>query len=235
MRKLIWKELHEQSWKLAFGCIVLSAFVVIGLHARIIPDLSMVSWVCAIGVLILPITSAAGLFPAERAEGSFETLMAMPIPPWKILLAKTMAGIVLCAGPLAAAAVFSAWMAGSRETPIKEMLAICGLSALASVSLLIWMMALSIRLPNEGRAALISMGVLVIWGVVAWPLYENYDYRVLAFTPFGWFIENRFRIGFGEQSFLDGFAATCFAQGVMLLAAWSLARRMLNAPVEDKS
>ena len=37
----------------------------------------------------------------------------------------------------------------------------------ASVALLIWMMALTIRLPNEGRAALLSMGVLVLWAMVS--------------------------------------------------------------------
>ena len=239
MRKLIWKEWHEQSWKLAFGCIVLSAFAVIGLRSRIVADLALVSYVCAIGVLILPITSATGLFPAERAEGSFESLIAMPIQPWKILLAKTISGVVLCAGPLAVAAVFSVWIAGDRETPAEEVLALYEQSALSSVSLLVWMMAFSIRLPNEGRAALLSMGVLVIWGVITWSMFHSEylrDTHALAFTrwisvtPFGWFFVISYEPPAGYS-----LAVNALIQGTILVAVWALGLRMLTALAEVRS
>ena len=38
MHSLLWKEWHEQSWKLGFGCVVLGALALIGLHSRIIAD-----------------------------------------------------------------------------------------------------------------------------------------------------------------------------------------------------
>src|SRR5689334_8801214 len=41
MRSLLWKEWHEQSWKLAFGCVVLAALAVIGLRARVVADDTM--------------------------------------------------------------------------------------------------------------------------------------------------------------------------------------------------
>jgi ABC-type transport system involved in cytochrome c biogenesis permease component len=239
MRKLIWKEWHEQSWKLAFGCIVLSAFVVIGMHARIVPDMAIVAYICAIGVLILPITSAAGLFPAERADGSFDSLIAMPIAVWKILLARTLSAVVLTAGPLAVAAAVTVLMAGGRESTIRETLAVYGVSALASTTLVIWMMSLTIRLPNEGRASLVSMGVLVIWGLITWPMYSpeyHTEARAIAFTraisltPFGWFFTGSDSMGSGNTLVLTG-----LVQGALLLAVWCFACRVLASSAEVRS
>src|ERR1043165_6112612 len=100
MWNLLWKEWHEQSWKLGFGCVVLGALALIGLRARIVPDETMIMVVSAVGMLLLPILSAASLFPAERGEGSFESLIALPVAPSRILAAKTAAGLLLCAGPI---------------------------------------------------------------------------------------------------------------------------------------
>lgn len=36
-------------------------------------------------------------------------------------------------------------------------------SALTAISLLVWMLALTIRLPNETRAGLLAMGLLIFW------------------------------------------------------------------------
>src|ERR1700722_4488605 len=110
MRSLLWKEWREQSWKLGFGCIVLTALAVIGLHARIIDDESMVVMVCFLGVTLLPVLSSTGLVPAERSEGSLESLLALPVKSWRILLAKTAMGLLLCTGPLLAAAAASLLM-----------------------------------------------------------------------------------------------------------------------------
>ena len=75
MRMLIWKEWHEQSWKLGFGCIVLASFSLIGLRARTTSDEMIVMCVCIMGVGLLPILSSTGLVPAERSEGSLEALL----------------------------------------------------------------------------------------------------------------------------------------------------------------
>src|SRR5579872_3529215 len=115
MSSLLWKEWHEQRWKLAFGCIILAAFALIGLRARIIADQMLLTWVCLMGVLLLPVLASTGLVPAERGEGTFESLLPLPISPKRILLAKTIMGMLLCAAPLAAAGIVSLLIAGGRE------------------------------------------------------------------------------------------------------------------------
>jgi hypothetical protein len=163
MPNLIWKEWHEQSWKLGFGCVVLGALALIGLRARIVGDETMAMWVCFLGLTLLPVLSSTGLLPAERSEGSFESLLALPVPPWRILMAKTAMGIVLCAGPMFAAAVASLLVAGGRELTSDAMLVLYGRSVLAALSLFIWMLALTARLPNEARAGMLAIGVLILW------------------------------------------------------------------------
>ncbi|HUB26219.1 MAG TPA: hypothetical protein VL992_12380 [Tepidisphaeraceae bacterium] len=190
MLSLLWKEWHEQRWKLGFYCLVLCAMAWIGLRARVIDDESMSLWVCFIG-LAFPIPCATGLLPAERADGSFESLLAMPIAPWRILAAETLAGLLLCVLPLAAAAAVSILVAGGREMDDAAFIAIYGRSALASVSLFVWMLALTSRLPNETRAGLLSIGVIVFW-ILATAGLQSLPPQSMAISPLGfvWGIAN---------------------------------------------
>jgi ABC-type transport system involved in multi-copper enzyme maturation permease subunit len=163
MPSLIWKEWHEQSWKLGLACVVLVAMAVIGLRARIIEDEMMIAWVCAVGMLLMPVLAASGLVPAERSEGSFGSLLALPVARWRILAAKTTIGMVLCAVPLILAAVASLLIAGGREMTGWEMFTLYARSTAAGVLLFVWALALTIRLPNETRAGLLGVGILIFW------------------------------------------------------------------------
>jgi len=167
MSSLLWKEWHEQRWKLAFGCIILAAFALIGLRARIITDQMLLTWVCLMGVLLLPVLASTGLVPAERGEGTLESLLSLPVAPRRILFAKTLVGMLLCAGPLAAAGVISLMLAGGREMSSGVMVGLYAASIASALSLFLWMMALTIGLPNEARAGLLSLGVLVCWVLIA--------------------------------------------------------------------
>src|SRR5205085_1361883 len=112
---------------------------------------------------LLPVLSSTGLVPAERGEGTLGALLALPVAPWRILGAKTLIGLALCVGPLAAAAAASLALAGGREMSGAAMLGLFARTAAATVSLFVWMLALTVRLPNEARAGLLSLGVLVFW------------------------------------------------------------------------
>lgn len=166
MRQLLWKEWHEQRWKLGFGSIVLCAFVLIGLRARIVPDQSIVVATCGMGVLLLPILSASGLIPAERGQGTLVGLLALPVARWKLLTAKTIPGMMLCVIPLLAAAAVSVLIAGGREMSNAATVEIYGRTALTGTSLFLWMLALTAYSPNEGRGAALAIGVLVCWWII---------------------------------------------------------------------
>jgi hypothetical protein len=184
MLSLIWKEWHEQRWKLAFGALVLSAFALIGLRTRVVADETLLTWVCFLGIMLLPILTAMGLVPAERQEGTIHSLLALPVSSWRIFVAKTLLGLVVCAGPLVCAAVVSILTAGGRELSDREMIDLFVRSIAASIVLFAWMFALTVRLPTEARAGLVAVGVLIIWLLATAGMYAAtpsfVQYRVLT-------------------------------------------------------
>jgi hypothetical protein len=231
MSKLIWKEWHEQSWKLGFGCLVLSALALIGLRSRIVSDESMMMTVCFMGIALLPVLSSTGLIPAERAEGSFESLLALPVTPRKILMAKTEMGIVLCAGPMVAAAIVSLLAAGGREMTDTTMIDLYGRSTLAALSLFIWMLALTAHLPSEARAGLVAMGVLILWMLATVGLVQpSVPTWVFAFSPMS-FIYG-YSGGFAGSPQL---AAALTIQPVIAVGLWFWTAKILGAAVEGRS
>jgi hypothetical protein len=231
MPNLIWKEWHEQSWKLGFGCVVLGALALIGLRARLVSDETMAMWVCFLGLSLLPVLSSTGLLPAERGEGSFELLLALPVSPRRILLAKTAIGIVLCAGPMLAAAVISLLVTRGRELTEDAMLVLYGRSLLATLSLFIWMLALTARLPNEARAGLLALGVLILWMLATAGLADP-SVPPLAFAV------SPFALVFGYS---NGFSAApplllvLAMQAVTLSLLWLWTSRRLTGAVEANS
>jgi hypothetical protein len=231
MSNLIWKEWHEQSWKLGFGCVVLSALALIGLRSRIIDDQSMVLFVCFLGLILLPVLSSTGLVPAERGEGSLESLLALPVASWRILAAKTAMGFLLCAGPLLLAGLVSLLAAGGREMTSDSMFAIYARSALAAISLFVWMLALTIRLPNETRAGLLAMGLLIFWLLAAGGLSDPsvppllFDISPLAFV--------QRRIADGQITAMPPLAGVLAVQTGIAVLLWAWASRRL-AGAEDK-
>jgi ABC-type transport system involved in cytochrome c biogenesis permease component len=225
VRQLLWKEWHEQAWKLAFGCVVLSAMAVIGLHARMVADATMVDWVCWLGLTLLPVLSSTGLVPAERAEGSLESLLAMPIAPWRILAAKTSLGLLLCVGPLAVAGALSVALAGGRETYTGDIVSIYARSALAGAALFVWMQAMTVRLPSEARAGLIAVGVLIIWGLVTVGLLAGNTLALrtgLAASPFSLVLPMPDRIA------RPPVGLTIAVQAALAVGAWLLTLRLFK-------
>lgn len=163
MRQLLWKEWHEQRWKLGFGSIVLCAFVLIGHHTRVVADEAIVIGVCVIGVLMLPVLTAAGLVSAERDRGTLKSLLALPVERWKMVGAKWLIAAALCAGPLLAAAGISLVTTLGRELSAGTTLAIYLRSAISALLLMIWIASLTTRSRNEAEATGLAIGVLVFW------------------------------------------------------------------------
>ena len=85
VRSLLWKEWHEQRWKLAFGSVILMGLVSVGLQARLLPDRDILLLAIFVGSYLLPVFVAMGLVAAEQGEGSLHTLLALPLRPWIML------------------------------------------------------------------------------------------------------------------------------------------------------
>jgi ABC-type transport system involved in cytochrome c biogenesis permease component len=230
VRQLIWKEWHEQSWKLAFGCIVLSAFAGIGLRTRIILDQEMILWVCMPAMCLLPLLAATGLIPAERSDGTLESLAALPISMRKILAVKTMTGLILCAVPLLAAMAVSIAIAGGRELGTGAIVSLYGCSSLTALALFIWMLALTIRLPSEARAAMVSIGVLMCWSMGSVALWEAGDSIFRALSPFS-FVLDHLVLRHGE--ILPSLTLDVLVEPAIAAALWFWASRAIAKDIKN--
>ena len=197
MRRLLWKEWHEQSWKLFFSCIVLGTLALIGLRTRLVADQMMILTCCGVGILLLPLLVGSGLIPSERAEGSFESLIAMPIAPWRILLAKTFMGLLLCVGPMVVAVLISLWIAGGREMSRLDIMLLYFRCTLTVVFLFFWVFALTSRLPSEARAGLVAVGVMICWMILTMGLDRQSPRLLFGISPlaFVFDMDNQLKLG----------------------------------------
>jgi len=232
MRSLLWKEWHEQRWKVAYGSLILASFALIGLRARVIADETLLESVCLLAVVLLPMLASTGLVPAERNDGTLESLLSLPVRPWKIYIAKTLMGLALCIGPVLVTAIVSLLVAGGREMSAGSMIGLYGRTLAAVLFLFFWMFALSVRLPTETRAALITLGVLIGWAIVTVglsTLVPAHAYFGPVEMPSKWWLISPFvfLLGFHEGHWAVSLAVAAMVQAVIAIALWLWAATQL--------
>ena len=162
-RSLVWKEWHEQRWRLGFGVFLLGTFTLIGLRTRIIPDEQIVALTIMVGGMLLPLMVAMGLVAPERAEGTIVRLLALPVPPWKVLAAKGVVGAAVCAAPVIVSGVLAALVAGDGEMSWPELVGLYAIAIGVTLSMFTWLTAAGVRQPSEARAGLVGIAIVVGW------------------------------------------------------------------------
>ena len=88
IKPLIWKEWHEQRWKLAFGTVMLVFFTGSLIAARLTTNSESIYVVLFFGGIILSLYSAMGVFAPERTGGTTTFLASKPIAAWKVFACK---------------------------------------------------------------------------------------------------------------------------------------------------
>ncbi len=224
VRNLFWKEWHEQRWKLGFGSIILMSFVAISLRARLLPDEQVVFTVVAIAVLLLPVLVSMGLVAPERADGSLQSLRAMPVSAWTIMTIKILIGLVVSAGPVAAAAAITCLIAGGREMSVTQILVIYARCLGVVLSLMLWMLAVGVELPSESRAGMMGMGVMIIWLLVAGGLLRVDISWLWALCPFGFMFQRLPAMGNIASLWAMVGVQTLVGVGLWAWTAWRLGK-----------
>jgi ABC-type Na+ efflux pump permease subunit len=119
-RALLRKEWQEQRWRFFLGTVVLSGLLAGLLRAQIVPSLEAAVLIYGPVGLVLVIFLAAGPVAAERADRTWEFLMAQPVARSEVLLAKWAVGVFQLAGTMAIATVaglLAMWSRGFRTMP----------------------------------------------------------------------------------------------------------------------
>jgi len=100
IKPLLWKEWHEQRWKLAFGTFMMAFFTGALLAARFSSYHEIIVAVMLLGSLVLSLYSAMGVFAPEITNRTSTFLAARPVAPWKIFFSKWFFGWLNFAVPM---------------------------------------------------------------------------------------------------------------------------------------
>ena len=228
-RSLVWKEWHEQRWRLWFGVFLLGLFTLIGLRTRIMPDEQIVLFSMIVGGIFFPLMVAMGLIAPERADGTIVRLLALPVPAWNVLVAKGIIGAIVCTGPILVSAVIAAVVAGDREMEWSQFAEMYAMAIGMTLSTFAWLTAAGVRQPSEARAGLMGIGVGAGWSLViaissmlAIELFhdESLIAWVAAFSPFGLTV---LRGGDAPPAVVIGIQLVMFAV-VWAWAAWRIGK-----------
>jgi len=163
IRTLLWKEWREIRWKAGFAAFILASAVVIGLRTRVAPDIFVLFIVVFIGGFLMPIFIGMGLFAENRADGSLNALLALPVRPRMIYMVKLTVGTLACIIPLAVSLVLFMVIAGEREISFAETIHFHLVMLWFALILLYWMTAFSVTQLSEARAGLIGLAVFAFW------------------------------------------------------------------------
>ena len=226
MRSLLWKEWHEQRWKLAFTSLLLAGFTFCGLHARVIPDETVLLYLSFLAVILMPLLIGASLIASERDARTLDTLLALPVKPSVVFAVKTLLGVILCIVPLAVACIVSLAMAGGREMTGSEIVAMFVRCGLTTLCLFIWMLALTIRMPGETRSTLLGLGVLVGWAILTSGLPARHGAQVLWLWLANPLV---FLMNPHDEYWAVSLSAAVMVQAVIVALLWLWASRQLIA------
>lgn len=218
-RSLFWKEWREQRWKAAFNTLLVTAFVAIGLRMRISEDYRILVFGWALAALILPFFVSMGLVAAERAEGSSRFLQVLPSRFGQVISVKIMVGIIVVLLPFLCSFVATLLIAGGRETSVNESLRLALLGSWIAVQSLIWYLAFGITQPDEARAGLMSMAVIILWTfyTVSGMMAKLTNLLWLMPLPFGQFILQQ-----APGSTHPGMVVSCQILILLCLFCWIL-------------
>ena len=164
IKALFWKEWNEQRWKLVYGCTILMGFTAVGLRSRVTYDETILDLSYVIGALLLPLFVGMGLVAAERSAGNLATLLALPVRPGKVFLAKLIVGGVACIGPVVGSTLLALLMVSGRELSARQIAQLGAGASVLALEVLAGVVSFGIRQSTEARAGLIGMGVLAGWG-----------------------------------------------------------------------
>ncbi len=188
MTALLWKEWHEQRWRVALATVWLLGIAAIGLQTRILPDLVILILTWIPMALVLPVFLGMGLFASERRAGTLSYLTALPVGRGGILAAKVIMGLLGYLAPAVISGIV-VWLAvGGRELSTAGWAGRVAVVAAFGGVLFVWQLLAGLRCRQEETYILVSALVVGFWiihglAVDEWSLARRFGYWIWAMNP----------------------------------------------------
>ena len=196
-RALLRKEWCEQRWRFFLGTVVLSGLLAGLLRAQVVPAIEAAAVIYGPVGLVLAIFLAAGPVAAERADHTWEFLIAQPVSRSQVVLAKWAMGVFQLAGMMVIATIAGLPALASRGVRIMPRvpgfygqsssevflawatthpsLSLCLVAAVGTIAMICWFTPLCLlltRARNEFAAAL--GGLLLTIALLLWLAQLHY-------------------------------------------------------------
>jgi len=110
MKPLIWKEWHEQRWKMVFGTVMLLFFTGSLVASKVTSDKEVIALIYFLGGMILALYSAMGAFAPERANRTTAFLTSKPTAAWKVFICKWFFGWLNFVVPMLVSSLCLQWI-----------------------------------------------------------------------------------------------------------------------------
>lgn len=188
LKALLWKEWHEQRWRVALATVWLLGMTAIGLKTRILPDVAILIILWTPTALILPVFLGMGLFASERKAGTLPFLMVQPVGRGPLLAAKVIVGLLAYVTPVVIGGAAVCLAVGGREVSAAGLAGRLAVVAGFGGVLFVWQLLAGLRCRREETYIVVSAVVVGCWitqgmFVEEWNLAERLGRWIWAMNP----------------------------------------------------
>lgn len=166
LKALLWKEWHEQCWRMALACVWLMGATAIGLKTRLVPDAIVVGLIAFAMSFVMPVFAGMGVLAEERTIGTMAFLRAQPVSPWQIILAKAGMGLLVIVVPYTVTYIMVLVTVGTREMSLVFMnrgfFVLVGFSTI----LYLWQLFIGLKIKRQEIYGVVSAIVIGVWIVM---------------------------------------------------------------------
>jgi ABC-type transport system involved in multi-copper enzyme maturation permease subunit len=171
---IIWKEWHEQRWRLAFGTVMLTGLIGSLAAAQIMTIDEVEIIFAAAAAIVLPLYSAMGVFAPERSNRTLEFYAAKPASPGRVFLAKWFFGWLNVVVPVIATAIFALIVTGPVATKLSDPSRLLSLVTVLFFGTVFYSMTCCLGPFRRGEAIAGLCGLLILGLMIIYPFALSY-------------------------------------------------------------
>ena len=165
-RKLLWKEWHENRWKLVFCTTVSIMFSIILFRIRLVPDLANCVTISFAQMFMVPVIYALDIFSGEMSNRTIHLLFKIPVPRWKIFFSKFLTCLVSMSFIFIITSLLMELIVQGRETETALLLKINLSFGAAAIVLFAWFCVFGAQSHSEASSLAAIFGVMIGWAII---------------------------------------------------------------------
>lgn len=165
-KQLLWKEWHENLWKLVFCGAVSLAFTALLFRIRLFPDAANGIVISFVQMLVVPVVYALDIFSGEMSNRTIYLLFKFPVPRWKIFFSKYLVCILGIILVFVATALSMAILGHEREVSTGLLVNNSLLFGAVALMLFTWFSAFAAQSRSEAGSLVAVFGVIIGWAII---------------------------------------------------------------------